>query len=621
MSMLTELVKYAQRQVEECGLTTEPGFKDKDARWAIDIAADGRFLGVLLLGEQGQGRRFCKCPDLKQSELTGGEEGGRRSQFLLHTAEVVALYAGRDAQGEPQEVTDEKIRSKHDYFVRLLREASSVMPELALAADCLETSLPEIRAALAEHRARNSDGVTLRIGGAFPVESPTWHDWWRQFRHNLLASLPREQAASHEKRRCFVTGELTAPARTHPQIRLAAVGGKSIDSSLISFDEEAFWSGGLRQSENYSVSESAATAYAAALNHLLEVAPTLAGTKIAHWYEGAKPDGDDPVLASLEGVFSTETEEISALEHARKLLEAIRTGQRPELLRARYFAITLSANRGRAVVRDWMHGSFEELTENVVAWFEDLSIRLPGGSMSRPPKFSAVLRSLLPPKRRRESKFDDLPAPFVAQMWHVAVRNEPIPRCALPAAVRRVVTSIVSDEEVPHEAVGLIKAYHIRKARLRRKEGGVMPEDFKPEVNPNHPSPAYHCGRLMAVYADLQRAALPTVGAGVVQRYYAAASATPALILGRLARLSQAHLGKLESSGLARWYEQRLADIWSRIGDAVPRVLDLEEQSLFALGYYQELANSGRKEPDAAGPETSPAEGEDQPAGDNAGES
>ncbi len=35
----------------------------------------------------------------------------------------------------------------------------------------------------------------------------------------------------------------------------------------------------------------------------------------------------------------------------------------------------------------------------------------------------------------------------------------------------------------------------------------------------------------MAVLAELQKAALKDVGAGVVQRYYAAASTTPALVL------------------------------------------------------------------------------------------
>lgn len=118
-----------------------------------------------------------------------------------------------------------------------------------------------------------------------------------------------------------------------------------------------------------------------------------------------------------------------------------------------------------------------------------------------------------------------------------------------------------------------------------------MAQELKPYVNENHPSPAYHCGRLLAVYAAIQYKALKDVNATVVQRYYPAASATPALVLGRLDRTCQFHLGKLDA-GLARWYERDvLAKIWSRLGDGAPRTLDLEEQSLFALGYYQQLAD------------------------------
>ena len=98
----------------------------------------------------------------------------------------------------------------------------------------------------------------------------------------------------------------------------------------------------------------------------------------------------------------------------------------------------------------------------------------------------------------------------------------------------------------------------------------------------------------MAVLADVQRAALGEVGAGVVQRYYAAASATPALVLGRLTRTSQFHLDKLprgSNIGEKDWYNEHFMRIWGCIKDNIPPVLTLEEQSLFALGYYQQMAH------------------------------
>jgi CRISPR-associated protein Csd1 len=134
-----------------------------------------------------------------------------------------------------------------------------------------------------------------------------------------------------------------------------------------------------------------------------------------------------------------------------------------------------------------------------------------------------------------------------------------------------------------HSRMSLMKAFHIRK-------GDKFMSTY---LNEEHPSTAYQCGRLMAVLAAIQYSALGKVSAGIIQRYYAAASTTPALVLGRLTRTSQFHLSDIGKSkpGLAYSYETKIARIWSRIKDQVPTWLPLEDQSLFALGYYQQLAS------------------------------
>ena len=119
-----------------------------------------------------------------------------------------------------------------------------------------------------------------------------------------------------------------------------------------------------------------------------------------------------------------------------------------------------------------------------------------------------------------------------------------------------------------------------------------MEGQLKPEVSMELRDRAYHCGRLMAVLAGLQAEALPDVKAGVIQRYYAAASTTPALVFGRLVRGAQPHLSKVgdQRPGLKVWYERQMSEICGRIGTSMPTTLSLEDQSLFALGYYQQLA-------------------------------
>lgn len=128
------------------------------------------------------------------------------------------------------------------------------------------------------------------------------------------------------------------------------------------------------------------------------------------------------------------------------------------------------------------------------------------------------------------------------------------------------------------------------------------------ELDPTLDSPAYLCGRVMALLASIQEKALGNVGAGVIQRYYAAASATPALVLGRLVRTAQvAHLPKIDG-GLKHYFESQLSELWSQMKSAPPTTLTLEEQTLFAMGFYQQQASRYQKKAESADAAGEPAD-------------
>lgn len=592
--MLKQLVEYAGDHLPG----SEPGFTTKTVKWAIVFASSGDDVSVVELGDttakRNPGREFTRCPEMGFSQMIAG--GVTKSHFLIDTAQVVALLG--DKAQDPSNL------AKHAYFLYLLRQASAVLPELERIADYLDdpTSLQQVQERLAEQKARPEHKVTFRVDGSFPVASTAWHDWWRSFLKTLSKdgddSTKKRSSAADSLMRSFVTGELVSPALTHPKVTgLSDVGGTPMGSPLIGFDKEAFASYGMSQSANCAVSEKEATAYRDALNDLLaKHSERLAGAKVAYWFAKPVADEDNPVQMLTNPTENGEDspaakrqarqqllQEANAQHRAHELLTAIRDGRRPDLADNRYNALTLSGAAGRVMVRDWMEGSFAELVENIAAWFDDFAIvhRAGGNALAPCPKFLAVLSATV-------RELDDLAAPMVSRMWRSAIHCEPIPRSAHAQALARVRVDILNDAVPNHARMGLLRAYHLRA--YRSKGDYAMAQELKPYLNEEHPSPAYHCGRLMAVYAALQRAALGDVGAGVVQRYYAAASATPALVLGRLARSSQFHLNKLEG-GLTYWYESALSQIWSQLGDGAPRTLDLEEQSLFALGYYQQLAD------------------------------
>lgn len=116
------------------------------------------------------------------------------------------------------------------------------------------------------------------------------------------------------------------------------------------------------------------------------------------------------------------------------------------------------------------------------------------------------------------------------------------------------------------------------------------------EYNIENPEPAYHCGAILAVYAKIQKIALKDVNAGITQRYYGAASRTPAFVLGRLDVLCEHHLEKFDYKNEASFYEDMLNECYTALGDEVPKSLSTEQQAYFALGYRQKCAEISRLE-------------------------
>lgn len=618
--MLHALLDYAR--VER--LTAEPGLKPKTVRWLLLFSPDGAFLGVQDLAGDGprtKGREFPACPDLTQQEMVAAGSGCRH--FLVDSLDVVCLLT-KDGQ------IDAKLSAKHDFFVGLLQQAASAVPVLAplvsIAAALQDDAiLPEIHKALTERKAKPTELATLAVvdasGPSILVERDDWHAWWRDVRRRMAegrkakASTPsrRNQAEAlgvqPPRMRCLLSGELVEPLPTHNKIEgLSDVGGLATGDALTSFDKDAFSSYGLEQGANGAMSEEMVKTYVTALNHLIRKrSHRMAGVKVVYWYSGRVDDEDDPFLDLFEGfglpateavvvqdasdteARSEVNERVQAESRARRLLDAIRSGERPDLGGLRFYALTLSANKGRVVVRDWMEGQFQDLLEAVNAWFDDLAIiSRDGAGIISSHKFAAVLAAPL-----RELR--DAASPLVAALWRCALERQPIPYQIMAQTLQRVRIDLIRGETPRHARFGLLKAFCNRNERT---------PTMNPELKEHENHPAYLCGRILAILARIQHAALGDVGAGVVQRYYAAASSTPALVLGRLVRTAQTgHLPKIAQKGLQWWFENQLAEVWAKLEQAPPPVLTLEEQTLFAMGYYQQIAKRLERASDKANEE------------------
>ena len=98
---------------------------------------------------------------------------------------------------------------------------------------------------------------------------------------------------------------------------------------------------------------------------------------------------------------------------------------------------------------------------------------------------------------------------------------------------------------------------------------------------------AYRLGRLFAVLEKAQRDAIPGANTTIKDRYYGSASATPSIVFPQLLRLSQHHIQKADYAYAA---DRMIEEIMQGI-QRFPAHLNLDEQGLFAIGYYHQRKN------------------------------
>ncbi len=603
--MIAPLLEYAQRK----GLGQQAGLTTKEIRWLAAVSPQGRFTGLIPLGQSKP------APDLSQPKMIGlpgflraqGYAAEQAAHFLAETCAVAFGLAEKDAQGNPKRPEEhQKNLQKHQTFRLLIGLAAQQVPLLkpvhqALSDPAEMDRFLKVLEAQSQKKGaeklKPTDKISFFVNGLCVLDDPSWQAWWQQFRQQ---AFPASQTA---QMRSFASGELAAPAPTHPKV--TKLGGSAFGHALVTYDKKAFESYGLTRGENAAVEEAAAVAYRAALDSLLERAQTLGEMKVVVWYDREIPPEDD-FFRDLFEPSSPEAAELSALERARAVLEAFRSGKAPpDLSNSRFYAAAMSPASGRVMVRDWQAGSLEDFVAAALAWFDDLRItNLASSKEANLPGLNRLLLSLQRPKLP-EQNFDDYLKPIKqlqVPLWRAALNPQrPIPYAALAKVMESHTAEVMSGAF--HETLartdatlgriyarmGLIKAYHNRKGGYR----------MSPNLDPNHPSKAYHCGRLMCLLAQVQEASAESeINAGVVQRYYGAASSTPALVLGRLTRLSQHHLARMakDRPGLAYWFNSQLAEVWNALGKDLPRTLSLEEQSLFALGYYQQMAYNRTKQ-------------------------
>jgi len=391
--------------------------------------------------------------------------------------------------------------------------------------------------------------VAFRLqGGGFVHERPEVTKLWSDF-------VKKEE---YPRGISFLDGEIHNLQPQYAQFKFGS------GASLVSFNEVAYESYGKKKGENAPISVEAEFKSSSALKFLLRSRTQrirIGDAVTVFWAERASP-----VESFFGQVMNPSVEDQAAAIPVQKFLEAVRQGSLPNELEGdknlRFYILGLSLNKARLALRFWHVCSVSELMERFHDHFGNLQM---------------------------EHSERDIPFPGV---WHLLKETARETKDISPVLGGALTRSILAGAHYPQNlyqgVMGRIRADHrvnylrasILKAVLQRNHKKEVPMSLDTERR----DVAYLLGRLFAVLEKAQLDALGKINSTIKDRFFSAASATPASVFPRLLRLSQHHIEKAEYGHTS---DRRISEIMEHI-NAFPAHINLQDQGLFAIAYYQQ---------------------------------
>jgi len=549
------------------------GLEDKEIPFVLEITIDGKLLNLVdtrsAVGKKKIGQRFLVPQGVKKTS-------GVAANLLWDTAEYVL---GIDTRGNPGRVAEQHaaFRARIEALPEDVRQDDGILAVLAFLDTFRLESLATFPA-LADIQASNPV-ISFRLHGDVELvcQRPT------------VVAATAHQTEDAPDGVCLVSGAPAAIERLHPAIKgVWDKPGATVNKNIVSINNKneggsnggqtpAFASYGKQQGYTSPVGKAAAFAYTTALNHLLARdsrqriqvgdASTVFWAEADHDLENAMPDlfGDPPKDDPDRNVRAVEA--LYSAAHTGKFA----TGG-PD---TRFHVLGLAPNAARISIRFWETATAAELAQRLKQHFDDITIT------HAPHDPTHLSLSQLLSGVALLNKADNIPPNLGGDVLRAILEGLPYPATLLNLAVQRC----RAEQKPTYARAAAIKASLNRIIRFRNS----TEKEFTAMLDPSNTNPAYRLGRLFATLEKVQEDASFGLNATIRDRYYGAASSTPAAVFPTLLRLSKHHLGKL-SPGLAISRERLIGEVMDGFDAATfpPRILPLPDQARFALGYYQQ---------------------------------
>lgn len=404
-----------------------------------------------------------------------------------------------------------------------------------------------------------------------------------EIRNAIIEKFSENERKLSNGRICSICGTSNSPVLDEPHGLVKMPKGQTAGCALISYNENAFESYGLKGNLNSSICRECARYYIEGLRFLLSDGYDVEGDnnrKTYYHYNHRIKISDNTVA-----LFWTR-DEIEVLDpfsvfdtpdstEIKNLFDSVWNGKQQigsVIDTNMFYTCTLSSAAARIAVRDWTAISLDEYKRNLAEWFQDIEMTDNNGGLSYSPLHWLINATQRDKKPGEKQKADlNSKTRIGTILWNAAIKGHSY---KIPLEILQyVLNRIWKKDGFSQERAALIKLVINRNTN----------KNMKSTLEESNTSVAYLCGRLFAVIESMQWKAIGNVNNGVKERYFAAAASQPT-ILGMLLTKNV----PIYQHKIGGYLAKELNEIAGRISEigSFPQRFSTIEQGEFALGYY-----------------------------------
>lgn len=538
------------------------GLEEKEIPFVIEIDNEGNFVTLVdtrvLDGKKKIAQKFLIPQGVKKTS-------GIATNLLWDNAEYVL---GVVSKGKPDRVAEQHKAFK-EKISSLPMEISNDLGIVAVEEFFKKLDLSNLESHASWNEIIDTNpNFTFRLHGDVELICQ---------RPAIISATAQSNDVENSNGICLVSGNSAEIERLHSSIK-GVWGAQTAGANIVSFNLPAFSSFGKDQGANSPVGKAAAFAYTTALNSLLgrgsRQRVQVGDTSTVFW--AAQEHELEESFMDLFGEPSKDDPD-RGTNAIKMVMQAAQTGR---FLRGdaetEFYVLGLAPNAARIAIRFWEKVTAFDLSKRVAQHFNDLEIvRAP-----HDPEYLSLFRLLT--ALAIQGKADNIPPNLGGEVMRSILNGTPYPAGFLNLAIQRS----KAEQHPSYARISVIKASINRIIRRNNHNSNQKEKEFQVMLDTTNHNPAYLLGRLFATLEKIQEEANPGINATIRDRYYSAASSTPVAVFTTLLRLKNHHLGKLHK-GRAVQLEKLIAEIMGDLSD-FPRILTLQEQGRFALGYYHQ---------------------------------